>query len=113
MIPKENRIRKKEDFARLFKKGQIFHSKGVSAKVGRNSKNAVRLGFVISTKVSKKAVKRNKVRRRLRTILGKRLEQLKPGLDIAILTRKDVMDMSFKELEKSVEHLIEKAKLSK
>jgi len=113
MIPKENRIRKNEDFARLFKKGQIFHSKGISAKVGRNKFGLVRLGFVISTKVHKRAVRRNKIRRRLRSIFGKRLEQLKPGLDIAILTRKDVLDMTFKELEKSADHLIEKAKLAK
>lgn len=113
MIPKENRLRTKGDFARLFKKGRIFHSRGISAKVGNNNKGLVRLGFVISTKVSKKAVHRNKVRRRLQSIFGWRLEQLKPGLDIAILTRKDVIDMSFKELEQATERLIEKAGLAK
>jgi ribonuclease P protein component len=113
MIPKENRLRTKADFAHLFKKGQIFHSKGISAKVGQNKLGLTRLGFVISTKVHKKAVRRNKVRRRLRTIFGRRLEVLKPGLDIAILARKEVLEMGFKELEAAAERLIQKAELEK
>lgn len=113
MIPKDNRLRTKADFDYVFKKGKIYHSKGISAKVAKNKLGITRLGFIISTKVHKKAVKRNKVRRRLRTIFGRHLQDLKSGLDVVILTRKDVLEMSFDDLKESAEHLIKKAELKK
>ncbi|MBU0625461.1 ribonuclease P protein component [Patescibacteria group bacterium] len=111
MIPKKNRLLTKNDFVRPFKAGRIYHSTGISIKTAKNDSLVVRLGFVISNKVTKKATKRNKVRRRLRSIFGKRLDKLKTGFDIVILGRKEVLDMTFKQLEKSVDYLLEKAGL--
>ncbi|MFH2063354.1 MAG: ribonuclease P protein component [bacterium] len=111
MIPKQNRLLTKKDFSRLFSKGRIFHGRGLSAKVAPNGLQLTRFGLVISTKVSKRAVARNKVRRRLRSIVGRMLPEIRTGLDVAILARKEVLDMTFKEIDDSVVHLLEKSGL--
>ena len=111
MIPKKNRLQTEKDFAQLFKRGKIFHSSGISGKIAQNKLGLNRFGFVISNKVSKKSVHRNKVRRRLRDIIGRKMEILRQGFDIAIMARQDVLDLTFKELEQSVDHLLDKAGL--
>jgi ribonuclease P protein component len=111
MIPKSNRLITKKDFSRVFAKGKLFRSKGISFKVIQTGANLSRFGFVISSKVSKKAVVRNKIRRRLRTSVGRRLGDIKPGYDIAVLVFKDVLDMGFKDMDASVERLLEKSGL--
>ena len=111
MIPKEKRLVTKKDFSRVFSKGRIFHSRGLRAKICRNSLEFSRFGLVISTKVSKKAVLRNKVRRRLRSIIGQSLPLIRGGQDVAILARKEVLEMTFEQIEASTVHLLEKAGL--
>jgi ribonuclease P protein component len=113
MISKDQRLRTKKDFSRLFKIGRIFHSVGISLKIAKNNLPIIRFGFVISAKVTKKATKRNKIRRRLRSIVGKNLMNIKNGYDVAFLGRKEVLELSFKELEQSVVHLLGKAGLLK
>ncbi len=113
MIPKNNRLTTKKEFTRVFTKGRLFRSKGVSMKVARNGLDDSRFGFVVSNKVSKKAVVRNRIRRRLRVSVGRRLAQIEPGFDVAILVFKEAVDMGFKELDSSVERLIDKAGLAK
>lgn len=111
MIPKERRLITKGDFARLFKKGRVVHSRGITLKYSRNDRELTRFGIVISAKVSKKAVVRNKIRRRLRTSLGRRLDSIRPGFDAAIMVRKDAIGMGYKELDAAVERLLEKSGL--
>jgi len=111
MIPKDKRLVTKKDFSRVFSKGRIFHGRGLSAKTCRNGLEFSRFGLVISTKVSKKAVLRNKIRRRLRSIIGRMLPSIRSGQDVAILARKEVLEMTFEQIETSTIHLLEKAGL--
>lgn len=83
----------------------------MSFKVIRTGSDLSRFGFVVSNKVSKKAVLRNKIRRRLRTSIGRRLGDIKPGYDVAVLVFKEVLEMGFKDMDASVERLLEKSDL--
>ncbi|MEA3249346.1 MAG: ribonuclease P protein component [Patescibacteria group bacterium] len=113
MIPKKNRLTAKKDFTRVFAKGRLFRSRGISMKIVRNGLQESRFGFVISKKVTKKAVARNKIRRRLRTSVGRRLENIVPGHDVAVLVFREVLDLGFKETDASVERLLMKSGLMK
>lgn len=113
MIPKNNRLAAKKDFTRVFAKGRLFRSQGVSLKVCRNGLEVSRFGFVVSNKVSKKAVVRNKIRRRLRVSVGRRLSDITTGFDVAVLVFREVLDLDFKAVDSSVEKLLIKAGLLK
>jgi len=76
-----------------------------------NELNLTRVGFVVSKKVSKKAVLRNKVKRQLREVVKAELARLKPGLDLIFFTRREIQAKEFAEIQQAVKQLLEKAKL--
>jgi len=72
-----------------------------------------RCGISVSKKVSKKAVVRNKLKRRIRSIYKNELINMKDGIDVIFVTRKKLLDMPFSSLKSVVINLIKKAKLYK
>lgn len=70
MIPKQNRINR-EDFEKIMKKGGIGSSSLFSLRFLKNPLNKGHFSVVVSKKVAKTAVSRNKIRRRAYSVLGK------------------------------------------
>lgn len=102
MLPKINRIKKKKDFEIISKNGKNIKSNLFILKVLPNNFGISRFAFVISQKVSKKAVVRNKIRRRLSKVIEKKIKEIKPGIDIVFIVLKAIETNSFLEIEKEV-----------
>ena len=113
MLPKENRLRKKKEFEKVIKEGKGVREGFLVLKYLKNNLNLVRTGFVVSQKISKKAVIRNKVKRRLREIVRRNLEKLKPGYDLIFFTKKGIEEKDFWQIKEVVKELLKKAKLFK
>jgi ribonuclease P protein component len=117
MLKKLHRITKKTDFDIFFgprfkkNKGYSARSENLVIKSLRNEKDISRFSFVISTKVDKRAVKRNLVKRRLREIVRLRLKKIRAGYDIVFIAQKGIVDQSYNDLEKQVEFLFKKLKI--
>ncbi|MFC1613323.1 ribonuclease P protein component [Patescibacteria group bacterium] len=111
MLPKNNRLTKTKDFDNVYKKGRNFFTKILGIKYIKNELDMTRIGLVISQKISKKAVVRNKTKRRLREILRLRLSNIHKGYDIIILTRKGIEDCDYAEIEKNIEYALNKTHL--
>ena len=62
-LPKKNRLKKKKDFEEVFKKGKAVRGNFLFVRYLKNSLQFPRFAFVVSSKVSKKAVARNRIRR--------------------------------------------------
>ena len=112
MLPKENRLKAKKDFEKVFKKGKGIKEGPLFLKVLRNGLGISRFGFIVSQKISKKAVLRNKIKRRLRELIKKRIKKLKKGTDCAFVALPGLEKKEFKDTEKILEKLLEKAKLT-
>jgi len=111
MLNKENRINKDKDFDRVFKTGQSFYSQILGVKVAANGLAVNRFAFLISTKISKKAVIRNRLRRRLREIVQQESPRLKTGKDIVFIALAGAVDKEFLEIADNVELIFRKLKL--
>ncbi len=98
MLSRENRISKDKEFDRVFKTGQSFYGKVFGLKRAKNDLGLVRFGILINTKVSKKAVLRNKIRRQIREVLKSILPELRPGHDIVIIVFPLILDKEFFEI---------------
>src|SRR3989338_2060480 len=61
----ENRLNKKKDFDWVFRKGNAVRGNFLFIRHVKNTLNKPRFGFIIPAKVFKKAVDRNKVKRKL------------------------------------------------
>jgi len=114
MLPLKHRLKKKKDFAKVYKKGKGFKQDFLFLKAVENGLENTRIGIVVSAKVAKKAVDRNLIKRRLREIMRKRIEGIKPGLDIVIITLKDIRGKtSFQAIEEVVDKLLLKTKIKR
>jgi len=113
MLKKSNRITKDKEFDRAFKIGQSFYTKLFGIKAASNGLEINRLGVLISTKVSKKAVIRNKVKRQVREIIQKELPNLKNGKDLVIIVFSQILGKKFEEIKEAFILALKKLKLYK
>ncbi len=109
MLPKRNRLKKKKDFEQVFKKGQFFREDFLTLKIVLNGLKNSRFGFIVSKKVSKKAVTRNKIKRWLRVAI---LLQIKMGgitqkpSDIIIIIKPGVEIKNFQEIKETINRIL-------
>ena len=113
MTVKYYRIKKRIDFENLFRKSKAIAGKLVFFKVKKNNVGSSRFCIVVSSKISKKAVVRNKIKRRIREISKKIYPGLKPGFDIAIIARTAILNKKYSEIEEEINNLFKSAKILK
>jgi ribonuclease P protein component len=121
MLPRENRLKRMKDFEILFKEGKFFDDMFLSAKVWKineekypkrkYSKEDLRIGFVVGLKVSKKAVVRNRIKRKMREVVRLLLkdEKLKSGYMVAIIAKQSAIEKEMNEIEKSIKNILKKS----
>ncbi len=102
-IRREQHLRRQSDFQALRKSGLSRAHPLVVLRAAPNALPYVRFGFVVSKRVSKLAVVRNRIRRRMREIV--RRLPLGEGWDMLIIARKDAADAAFADLQDAVERL--------
>lgn len=73
-----------------------------------NKAIASRFGFVAGRQVGS-AVRRNRVKRRLREIIRHRLDQIAGGLDFLVIARQPAAEATYAELENAVVQLLQRA----
>lgn len=114
MLPKAFRLTGKETFEKLKNEGSgVFGRTLTLIYQDRNDDNNSRIGFIVSLKISKKAVKRNRIKRLLREAVRRVLKNLKPGVDLAFLTKREILGVNQESIFSEVNRLLEKAKLLK
>jgi ribonuclease P protein component len=104
-------LKNKKDFESVLKYGRNAKEDFLVLKFVPNNLTKNRFGIIISNKVSKKATLRNKIRRRIKAIILKKLLMIKKYFDIVILTRPGIQNKNFKEIEKTIEKVFTKAKI--
>jgi len=113
MLPKVNRLKKEKDFQSVFKKGKGFREDFLILKKGGNSLERSRFGFIVGLKISKKAILRNKIKRRLRYLVHERLSKIKKGLDVILIAQPGLENKDFTETKTAIDRIFDKAKITK
>lgn len=108
MLPKKNRI-SKDFFEKIFKEGGSFSFKYFLIKKVKISTAESAFTVVVSSKVAKKAVLRNKLKRRMRHIIKKILPSAQKGLGIIVILKKGVEKLDFWEMGKELKDNFQKA----
>lgn len=113
MLTKKNRLLKKRDFDRVHKTGQFSRYDFLSLKKAKNNLPETRIGFLVGLKISKKAVIRNKIKRRLREMARLHINEFKEGFDVVIFVRPDITLKNYQEIEQVFLKLFTSANLLK
>lgn len=125
MLPQEYRLKYMKGFEILFKEGKFYNSELTSAKIWRIEPgkyprhkygvNDLKIGFAVGLKVSKSAVKRNRIKRQMREVVRLLLKdgKLKTGFLVAFVAKKEMIGKEYGEIEKSVVEVLRKSGIFK
>ncbi len=107
------RLKKKEDFAKVYRQEQsTANYQFVVYKMKNPEVEKFRAGISASKKIGN-AVKRNRVRRIVKELIRKNQDRIREGYDFIIIVRARAVNMEFAQLEKSLLHVLGKASLLK
>ncbi|MFH1427437.1 MAG: ribonuclease P protein component [Patescibacteria group bacterium] len=108
MLKKINRLKNDKDFARVFKTGHSCYDRTLSLRMSTNNLGYNRFGIVVSNKVSKKAIVRNKIKRQIRVVIRSQLAKIKNGYDIVIIAQPEILDNGSRKTEKVISNHFKK-----
>lgn len=123
MIPRAYRMKDDKDFEVLFAEGRFVRGQYVSAKVWHIDPNkyprraytddTLRVGFVVSKKVDKRAIGRNSIKRRMREAvrLSMKAQAWNSGFLVAFIAGPQSSEVTFQEIERDVLYVARRAKL--
>ena len=111
MLKKQYRIRKQKEFENVFNKGRYVSEWFLTLKFVSNDLGFSRFGFIISNKVSKKAVERNRAKRLLRESIRLFQNKIKPQIDFVFIAKKEIIGKDFAEVNDCVEKLLKRSGL--
>jgi len=105
------RLRKSSDFQRVRQQGQSTASRLLILAWAPNSVASVRIGFVISKRISKSAVQRNYIKRLLSEAIRPALADLPQNYDIVLSGRAQVIGADLFTLRRDITTLLRRAGL--
>ncbi|TCK03427.1 ribonuclease P protein component [Phorcysia thermohydrogeniphila] len=105
---KYERLRKQSEFERVFSYGKSLGGSTVAFYFAPNDLGYARAGFIVSKKVCRKAVERNRAKRLMREVFRLNKHKLKP-VDIVFIARKGIKGKKFQDVEKDFLKLARKA----
>jgi len=110
-LVKINSLKKENEFKSVFQKGDVFGNKAFVIYYLKNDYKENRLGIIVSKKVSKRAVVRNKIKRRTKEAYRHNEDSFIKGYDIILIAKESITMVAFSSLEKSLNHLFYKKNL--
>ena len=105
------RLRKNSEFERVRQQGRSITSRLLILAWMPNEIAKLRIGFVVSKRISKHAVDRNYIKRLLSEAVRAALPQLPSGLDIVISARPQATTADLRTLEQDLFALLQRARL--
>ena len=104
-------LKQNHEFRRLYSKGRNAASPYFAVYCRRTGRPYSRLGLTTGVKLGN-AVKRNRVRRRMRELYRTNESKLRPGYDIVMVARTRAIFARYSDLESSVLRLMKKLELT-
>jgi ribonuclease P protein component len=106
VLKKENRIRSKKEFFEIKNKGRVSYSPFFGWLFHKENDDLKKFGFIVSKKISKRAVDRNRIRRILSEIIRNNLDKFEKGTRLVFLTKQEILGKKMEEVEIEVKKFI-------
>lgn len=102
-------IKKRSDFLKIQGKGKKWVSQGLVIQTMPNEDDVKRIGYTVTKRTDKSAVKRNRIKRRLRAVAADILpDHAKAGHDYILVGRPQTLTRPYETLKKDVKWCLEK-----
>jgi len=105
-------ITKRSDFLKIQSKGRKWVSHGLIIQTMPNEDDIKRIGYTVTKRTDKSAVKRNRIKRRLRAAAAEILpEYAKNGHDYILVGRPQTLTRPYETLKKDIKWCLSKMDL--
>ena len=108
MLPRKHRLATDKDVTRVLRKGRAVFTNLLAVKALGNDLGFPRITVVVSTKVNKRAVKRNLIKRRIRSVLEQLIPKMPIGVDMVITAKNEAVTRSQADLGAALEYCLKK-----
>ena len=117
MLKKQNRLQSKSAFKATYNNNNCTVSSDkivlYAGKIKKEEVCPTRVGFVVSKKISKRAVKRNRIKRLMREnirliLKNKEFDSLNKFQSIIFMAKNDILDSNFEEIRNTIVILLKK-----
>lgn len=114
MLAKKFRLTEQKDFKKIQEEGRVhqFNSFGV-AMLEKDGEEASRFGFIVSTKIAKDAVDRNRFKRAMSESVRMNSTDIKNGFDVVFLAKTSIVRVPTSEIMKEVKEALKTCGLLK
>ncbi len=106
------RLRNNMAFKKVYNGGKNYWNRNLVLYVRKNNMENSRVGYSITKKIGNSVV-RNKIRRRMKEIYRLNFNNVKEGYDLIFIPKKNIVDISYKELESAMLHILKLSKVYK
>ena len=113
MLSKTHRLKASKDIQRVSRQGRWSAGSNLTVRTLPNRLPTIRAGVIVSKKVDKRAVVRNRARRRVQEQLSLILPNLIIGSDILIYIRKDLVDLKPEQLKNELDIQLKRLRVVK
>lgn len=123
MLHRQFRLKHDRDFNTLFTDGQFVGAPLLTLKLWQIDPSKyprrnytlenLKIGFVVSTKVSKSAVVRNRLKRQMREVVRLLLKDglVKAGYMLAFIAKAEMIGREYKEIERDIINVLRRASI--
>jgi len=116
VLKKENRLKSKSAFKATYSNNNVVSNSEIVLYAGKIKENEVcptRVGFVVSKKISKRAVRRNRIRRLIREnirliLKNKEFNILNKFQSLIFMAKADISKVEFEEIRNIIVILLTK-----
>ncbi|MBU0572642.1 ribonuclease P protein component [Patescibacteria group bacterium] len=114
MLAKKHRLTGRSILEEVKKKGSLYQADSFGILVSkRTDDEPSRFAFIVSTKISKTAVDRNKAKRKLREAVNQKIGKVANGHDVVFLAKKMTLERKSEDLTREVEKVFKESGLIK
>ena len=114
MLSKNFRLKKRTAFKATYRTGTSFHRDGITVFCGRkkNNDSTTKIGFVVSKKIHKRAVKRNRIKRLMRESMRLYIKNTvnfdTQYQSLIFVATSKLLDKNFKEVDSGIKKIMSK-----
>lgn len=102
-----DRLKKRSEFLTAQRSGHKVVAKTIIVELARNRTDDIRVGFTVSKRVSKLAVIRNRIKRRLRAAADEAIPEIGiEGFDYVIVGRLSALNNDFETILKDLRYAV-------
>jgi ribonuclease P protein component len=110
MLDKKRRINRGKEYGFLYKNGRKINGRYIIVFIKENNLEHNRFGIVTSKKIGN-AVIRNRAKRKIREVIRKNLQIIRPGYNIVVIARFNIKEVIFDLIEKDYLRIMKKVSL--